>query len=120
MTQKQKHNNANNFDHQNNKENTDSNNLNAVSTTVRVPIDITSDDEMQDKLTHTSHATGTKNSIQPLLFSGDYFEIISKDSAGTKAKCVKCQEVYTATKNVTSNLITHLKVRNFVFFCFFQ
>lgn len=115
MQKHQKSNNEENADHQNDKENTDSNNLNAVSMTIDVPIVTISDDDIQHELTHTSCATGTKSSKQPLLFTGDYFEINSKDSAGTKAKCLTCQYVYTATKNVTSNLITHLKVGTFVF-----
>lgn len=47
---------------------------------------------------------------KPVLFSGKYFKMVFKDSAITRAECMTCHVVYSATKNTTSNFITHLKV----------
>lgn len=105
------------IDHHTDKENVDSNNSNAILLNVDVPIVPESENEIQHKNTHTSHATGAKSDKQPLLFTGGYFEIISKGSAGIKAKCLHCpnHDTFSAAQNVTSNLITHLrKVRIFV------
>lgn len=108
------------IDQQNDKENADSNNSNAISNPADTSIITISDDEVQHKCTYTSHAAGAKSGKQSLLFSGGYFEIISKDSAGFKAKCLTCGVAYSASNDVTSNLTTHLKVRIFVYFCLFH
>lgn len=89
------------FDYNSEKENIDDNNLSSISTIVDVPILNIPYDEM---------SIDGGNSKQPLLFSGKYFEIIFKDPAHTKAKCLTCNSVYSTTGSTTSNLITHLKV----------
>lgn len=60
------------------------------------------------------------NYRKPLLFAGKYFEIVSKDDSATKAKCMTCQCVISGTKTTTSNFITHLKVRDDIFFSLFK
>lgn len=92
------------------KENTDSSNLSAVSLT---DASIDDDDSVLQTHTHTPQ-TNAKITKVPLLFSGNYFQIISQNSLGVKAKCVTCQEVYSASKRTTSNFITHLKVRKLI------
>lgn len=46
----------------------------------------------------------------PLLLSGKYFEIQHEENDLIKACCKICKKVYSAARNVTSNLVTHLKV----------
>lgn len=47
----------------------------------------------------------------PLLLSGKYFKLESKENGVTKAICMTCNVTYSASKNVTSNFVTHLKVK---------
>lgn len=46
----------------------------------------------------------------PFLLSGKYFEIQDRSNGMTKACCTTCKSVYSASYNVTSNFLTHLKV----------
>lgn len=85
---------------------------NAPSMIADLPIVNASDSETSRK---EYPAIDSENSKQSLLFSGSYYEIISKDAAGIKARCMECGKIRTGTKQTTSNFITHLKVRKFVF-----
>lgn len=93
----------------NDKENNGSD-ANAVSMIADLPIFTVSDDENE---VHTkSPPIVSTNGSLPLLFSGNYFQIISRSADGTKAKCMapNCGRTRTGTKSTTSNFITHLKV----------
>lgn len=46
----------------------------------------------------------------PLLYSGKYFRIEGQGNGVCKACCMTCGKVYSARENVSSNLVTHLKV----------
>lgn len=54
-----------------------------------------------------NHLKGKNN----LLFSGKYFNLISCEDNITRAKCTTCNKTLRASKNITSNFITHLKVK---------
>lgn len=86
---------------------------NAVSMIADLPIVIVSDDEKSQNEMHTQSPPNiSSNNKLPLLFSGNYFQIISRNAAGTKAKCMamNCEHFCTGTKATTSNFTTHLKV----------
>lgn len=99
-------------DDSNDKENIGSD-ANLASTIANLPIVIASDDENSQNEEHTkSPPSVSTNGSLPLLFSGNYFQIISRNVDGTKAKCMapNCGRIRTGTKTTTSNFTTHLKV----------
>lgn len=47
-----------------------------------------------------------------LLLNGKYFQVVERLENIIKAKCMTCNETYSASTRSTSNFITHLKVYN--------
>lgn len=97
----------------NDKENTDLNSNANVSVFVDVPVFNESSNETPDGAVHTSKAIDSQNKKESLLFSGNYFQIISQCNNGIRARCTTCEKLHSGTKQTTSNFITHLKVRIF-------
>lgn len=50
---------------------------------------------------------------EPLLFKSNYFKVEYDDGIFVKAKCSTCKSPLSARCGVSSNFITHLKVRNY-------
>lgn len=78
--------------------------------------------EQNEHLLDHDHDNGTENTDPqmgkwqqtkqlPFIFKGKFFKVISNDGANITAECTTCKHYIKSKRNVTSNLITHLKVK---------
>lgn len=111
------------------------------STPNTIEFELNSDDDDDNTLISNADADicsvskEPEKSNEPIIFSNNYFKVMETNDNALRAMCVNCgfdennkpKKVLSARRNVSSNLILHLKVKYFIkillfvviFNCFF-